>query len=45
MNETADPIMLSAPSTGAIACASCALIHLEQAFDENTHAMLGNAAI
>lgn len=44
MNETADPIMLSALQHWSYCPRQCALIHLEQAFDENVHTMRGNAA-
>ena len=44
MNEVADPIMLSALQHWSYCPRQCALIHLEQAFDENVHTMRGNAA-
>jgi CRISPR-associated exonuclease Cas4 len=44
MNETDDPIMLSALQHWSYCPRQCALIHLEQAFDENVHTMRGNAA-
>lgn len=44
MNEAADPIMLSALQHWSYCPRQCALIHLEQAFDENVHTMRGNAA-
>jgi len=44
MNETEDPIMLSALQHWSYCPRQCALIHLEQAFDENVHTMRGNAA-
>jgi CRISPR-associated exonuclease Cas4 len=44
MIETADPIMLSALQHWSYCPRQCALIHLEQAFDENVHTMRGNAA-
>jgi len=44
MTETADPIMLSALQHWSYCPRQCALIHLEQAFDENVHTMRGNAA-
>ncbi|MEW5904055.1 MAG: CRISPR-associated protein Cas4 [Pseudomonadota bacterium] len=43
MNETDDPIMLSALQHWSYCPRQCALIHLEQAFDENVHTMRGNA--
>ncbi len=42
--EAADPIMLSALQHWSYCPRQCALIHLEQAFDENVHTMRGNAA-
>lgn len=42
--EIADPIMLSALQHWSYCPRQCALIHLEQAFDENVHTMRGNAA-
>jgi len=42
--EPADPIMLSALQHWSYCPRQCALIHLEQAFDENVHTMRGNAA-
>ncbi|MBZ0092412.1 MAG: CRISPR-associated protein Cas4 [Sulfuricellaceae bacterium] len=44
MNEIADPIMLSALQHWSYCPRQCALIHVEQAFDENVHTMRGNAA-
>ena len=44
MNEAEDPIMLSALQHWSYCPRQCALIHLEQAFDENVHTMRGNAA-
>ncbi|NCS75684.1 MAG: CRISPR-associated protein Cas4, partial [Gallionella sp.] len=44
MSETDDPIMLSALQHWGYCPRQCALIHLEQAFDENVHTMRGNAA-
>lgn len=44
MNEADDPIMLSALQHWSYCPRQCALIHLEQAFDENVHTMRGNAA-
>jgi len=42
--EVTDPIMLSALQHWSYCPRQCALIHLEQAFDENVHTMRGNAA-
>lgn len=42
--EPDDPIMLSALQHWSYCPRQCALIHLEQAFDENVHTMRGNAA-
>lgn len=42
--ESEDPIMLSALQHWSYCPRQCALIHLEQAFDENVHTMRGNAA-
>lgn len=42
--EADDPIMLSALQHWSYCPRQCALIHLEQAFDENVHTMRGNAA-
>lgn len=42
--EPQDPIMLSALQHWSYCPRQCALIHLEQAFDENVHTMRGNAA-
>lgn len=42
--ESDDPIMLSALQHWSYCPRQCALIHLEQAFDENVHTMRGNAA-
>ncbi|GAB1235726.1 CRISPR-associated protein Cas4 [Ferrigenium sp. UT5] len=44
MNETDDPIMFSALQHWSYCPRQCALIHLEQAFEENVHTMRGNAA-
>ena len=44
MSEADDPIMLSALQHWSYCPRQCALIHLEQAFDENVHTMRGNAA-
>ena len=44
MNEAADPIMLSALQHWSYCPRQCALIHVEQAFDENVFTMRGNAA-
>ena len=44
MNESADPIMLSALQHWSYCPRQCALIHVEQAFDENVFTMRGNAA-
>jgi len=44
MSEAEDPIMLSALQHWSYCPRQCALIHLEQAFDENVHTMRGNAA-
>lgn len=41
--ESDDPIMLSALQHWSYCPRQCALIHLEQAFDENIHTMRGNA--
>lgn len=41
--EADDPIMLSALQHWSYCPRQCALIHLEQAFDENVHTMRGNA--
>ena len=38
-----DPLMLSALQHWSYCPRQCALIHLEQAFDENVHTMRGNA--
>lgn len=38
-----DPIMISALQHWSYCPRQCALIHLEQAFDENVHTMRGNA--
>ena len=43
MSEADDPIMLSALQHWSYCPRQCALIHLEQAFDENVHTMRGNA--
>lgn len=43
MNEIDDPIMLSALQHWSYCPRQCALIHLEQEFDENVHTMRGNA--
>ena len=42
--EDADSIMLSALQHWSYCSRQCALIHQEQAFDENVHTMRGNAA-
>jgi len=44
MNDTVDPIMLSALQHWSYCPRQCALIHVEQAFDENVFTMRGNAA-
>ena len=44
MSESADPLMLSALQHWSYCPRQCALIHLEQAFDENVHTMRGIAA-
>ena len=44
MSEADDPTMLSALQHWSYCPRQCALIHLEQAFDENVHTMRGNAA-
>ena len=44
MSESVDPLMLSALQHWSYCPRQCALIHLEQAFDENVHTMRGNAA-
>ena len=44
MNEADDPIMLSALQHWSYCPRQCALIHVEQAFDENVFTMRGNAA-
>lgn len=41
--EADDPIMLSALQHYSYCPRQCALIHVEQAFDENVHTMRGNA--
>lgn len=41
--EPEDPLMLSALQHWSYCPRQCALIHLEQAFDENVHTMRGNA--
>lgn len=41
--ETDDPLMLSALQHWGHCPRQCALIHLEQVFDENVHTMRGNA--
>lgn len=41
--EPDDPLMLSALQHWSYCPRQCALIHLEQAFDENVHTMRGNA--
>lgn len=43
MTEADDPLMLSALQHWSYCPRQCALIHLEQAFDENVHTMRGNA--
>ena len=42
--ESPDPIMLSALQHWSYCPRQCALIHVEQAFDENVYTMRGNAA-
>ena len=42
--EPAEPLMLSAIQHWSYCPRQCALIHVEQAFDENVHTMRGNAA-
>lgn len=42
--EPDEPIMLSALQHWSYCPRQCALIHIEQAFDENVHTMRGNAA-
>lgn len=44
VTEVGDPIMLSALQHYSYCPRQCALIHVEQAFDENVHTMRGNAA-
>ena len=44
MSETVDPLMLSALQHWSYCPRQCALIHVEQAFDENVFTMRGNAA-
>ena len=44
MSESVDTLMLSALQHWSYCPRQCALIHLEQAFDENVHTMRGNAA-
>ena len=41
--EVSDPIMLSALQHYSYCPRQCALIHIEQVFDENVHTMRGNA--
>lgn len=41
--EIDDPVMLSALQHYSYCPRQCALIHIEQAFDENVHTMRGNA--
>jgi len=43
-SEPADPLMLSALQHWSYCPRQCALIHVEQAFDENVFTMRGNAA-
>jgi CRISPR-associated exonuclease Cas4 len=43
VNETADPISLSAIQHWAYCPRQCALIHVEQAFEDNVHTMRGQA--
>ncbi len=43
MNETADPISLSAIQHWAYCPRQCALIHVEQDFEDNVHTMRGQA--
>mgnify|MGYP001559119532 CR=1 FL=1 len=42
-SESDEPIMLSALQHWSYCPRQCALIHVEQAFDENVHTMRGNA--
>lgn len=42
-DESEEPLMLSALQHWSYCPRQCALIHLEQAFDENVHTMRGNA--
>lgn len=43
ISEPDEPIMLSALQHWSYCPRQCALIHIEQAFDENVHTMRGNA--
>lgn len=43
ISEPEEPIMLSALQHWSYCPRQCALIHIEQAFDENVHTMRGNA--
>lgn len=43
VSEPEEPIMLSALQHWSYCPRQCALIHIEQAFDENVHTMRGNA--
>jgi CRISPR-associated exonuclease Cas4 len=43
VNETADPVSLSAIEHWAYCPRQCALIHVEQAFEDNVHTMRGQA--
>lgn len=43
ISESDEPIMLSALQHWSYCPRQCALIHIEQAFDENVHTMRGNA--
>lgn len=43
ISESEEPIMLSALQHWSYCPRQCALIHVEQAFDENVHTMRGNA--
>ncbi|PXW81501.1 CRISPR-associated Cas4 family exonuclease [Nitrosomonas sp. Nm84] len=43
VSEPEEPIMLSALQHWSYCPRQCALIHVEQAFDENVHTMRGNA--
>jgi Domain of unknown function DUF83. len=41
--ETEDPIMISALEHYSYCPRQCALIHVEQAFEDNVHTMRGHA--